>query len=200
MGAVHEGKKYGCTFCDKEYTQRQHLRHHTSQVHGGKITYRCTICSQGFTTQQSRKKHMSRVHEEKKLPDENQCAFCGASFVQQEKLAKHIVQVHEWKHQPYSCSVCEFGFDDEKGLITHCANLHDKKGLKKPFVCIMCNIDCRNEKCLNLHNGKVHEGKKLQCCPFCNASFVRKSDLVKHKKMNHPGAKYLVFSPLVPSK
>ena len=128
---------------------------------------------------------MGRVHEEKKLPDENQCAFCGASFVQQEKLAKHIVQVHEWKNQPYSCSVCEFGFDDEKGLITHCANLHDKKGLKKPFVCIMCNIDCRNEKCLNLHNGKVHEGKKLQCCPFCNASFVRKSDLVKHKKMNH---------------
>ena len=94
-------------------------------------------------------------------------------------------QVHEWKSQPFSCSVCQIGFSEEKAMISHCANLHDKKGQKKPFVCVMCNLDCKNEKSLNLHNSNVHEGKKTFYCQFCQGGFGRRSELVKHQKMVH---------------
>ena len=62
------------------------------------------------------------------------------------------------------------------------------------------------------HIKQVHEGRKPHQCTICEASFHQKSGLLQHISGVHEkakpfpclqcdkGAKYLVFSPLVPSK
>ena len=45
---VHEGKKYQCEVCNKEYTENMSLRRHKKSVHEGK-KYQCKVCDRKYT-------------------------------------------------------------------------------------------------------------------------------------------------------
>ena len=55
--SVHEGVKYACNQCDKQYTDHSSLRKHIQSTHEG-VEYACNECDQQFTQQTTLTTHM----------------------------------------------------------------------------------------------------------------------------------------------
>ena len=58
---VHDGVKYPCDQCEKQFTQQSNLNKHILSPHEG-IKYPCGQCTKQFTELGSLKKHMKAIH------------------------------------------------------------------------------------------------------------------------------------------
>ena len=63
MKAFHEGKRWTCQECRKEFTHPNSLNKHTASVHKG-VRYPCDQCDKSFTQKQSLKVHVQSIHKE----------------------------------------------------------------------------------------------------------------------------------------
>ena len=61
--SVHEGVKYACNQCDKQYSAQQSLTQHKQSKHEG-IKYACHQCDQHFTRQIRLTQHIKSAHEQ----------------------------------------------------------------------------------------------------------------------------------------
>ena len=60
----HEGVKYACNQCDKQFAQQAHLTTHIQSKHEG-VKYACNQCDQQYTLQRSLTKHIQSIHDVK---------------------------------------------------------------------------------------------------------------------------------------
>ena len=59
--SVHEGMKYKCKLCDKEFACSSGRLKHVKSVHEG-VRYKCSLCNYQATTKRSLKQHQISVH------------------------------------------------------------------------------------------------------------------------------------------
>ena len=154
---VHQGLRYKCKDCDKEYRTQKMLKQHAENIHQLKrsICDICAVevidlknhmrlnhegpiarrepcpepsCSRRFRTLQEARKHHKSFHLEIK----EMCVLCGGWF---KALYQHMLAVHkaEKKHvcpEPH----CEKGFSKKHDLLLHRNRVH--LGIK--YVCGHC--------------------------------------------------------------
>jgi len=163
-------RPYLCTVCDKRFTQKGHLKHH-SERHTANTVHICSQCEKSFSSRCKLRRHMN-IHASK-----YQCSECGRCFDNSSNLA-----VHRRSHsgeKPFECSVCNKRFTSNH-LVSH-SRIHTGE---KPYKCHVCDKAFNWSGNLNTHM-RVHTGEKPYKCSLCDKSFSRSSNLQMHKFFVH---------------
>ena len=137
---VHQGLRYKCHTCDKEYKTEKMLRQHIETVHEKRrsICEICAVevidlknhmklnhegpveklepcpdenCDRKFRTSQEAKKHYKSFHLEIK----EMCPICGGWF---KALYQHTIAVHK-NNKKHVCSDCGKAFSKKHDLMMH---------------------------------------------------------------------------------
>ena len=77
IDAVHLGlRPFKCDVCDKDFTQKTHLRTHQKNVHENvqDTRFKCDECSKFYQSNQQLREHTERVHLKMKLQN-RKCPF-----------------------------------------------------------------------------------------------------------------------------
>jgi len=153
--------------------------------------YYCTFpgCTykEAFKTAGGCKNHQLRHHatEEEKI---YLCKYCNSKFASNQLRNKHENLMH---NKRFSCDVCNKVFSEKTRLMIH-FRIHSGE---KPFVCESCGFSCSQRDNLRLHKEFKHPSEGQQdkkfTCQICDASFLTKSNLSRHK-MSHSDQKSYV--------
>ena len=104
-------KRFGCTKCDKKFSQKSHLNRHM-QIHTGHYSFRCDNCGKGFNDGTNFKLHV-RTHQGLKY----NCKLCSKSY-----YSKHRYEHHQAVHTGqyiFVCAVCGEGFNEKRLFDQH---------------------------------------------------------------------------------
>ena len=87
---VHEGVKFRCEECGKQFGRKSTRTAHFKVVHEEKKPYKCPKCGILFGWQGHFTSHMKTVREEVKF----QCEECGKQFRWKTSMAEHVRRSH----------------------------------------------------------------------------------------------------------
>ena len=88
--AVHEGVKYPCMQCKKQFSWKESLAEHARSVHEG-VKYPCIQCKKQFSWKESLANHLKTVHRDVKY----HCSQCDHQATTKVNLASHRREIHE---------------------------------------------------------------------------------------------------------
>ncbi|XP_034072382.1 zinc finger protein 771-like [Gymnodraco acuticeps] len=162
-------KPFGCSLCEKTFTQRGNLNRHM-RIHSGEKTFGCSICKKYFAQRGDLNKHM-RIHTGEKPFI---CTICKKSFADRGDLKKHT-RVHTGE-KPFSCSICKKYFAQRGDLKKH-MRIHTGE---KPFICSICKKYFARRGDLKEHM-RIHTGEKPFSCRVCDKRFTRRYRVKIHK-------------------
>ena len=63
--AAHVVSPFNCKFCDKNFTQKYHLKSHIAAIHEGKKPFNCNLCGKDFSFKHVLQRHFIALHGEK---------------------------------------------------------------------------------------------------------------------------------------
>ena len=160
--SVHEKKNFRCPFCFKNFSCKDELNIHLSEVHEKKEIEKnklqCPLCPTKFIFKGELNRHLSKVHEGKKLPIKKKnkfsCHICSRLFKTQFDVYKHVSRVH----QEFKCSICFKVFGEKATLIRHSSYVHEKN---MPYQCPFCPVTFGYRNDFDKHLTKFHKGKEL---------------------------------------
>ena len=117
---IHQGRKFTCDLCNKEYAQKGSMESHKRVNHFKKkrTTKKCSLCD--YETRQNRELncHFQSKHSTVKFP----CTMCKYEGPSQRNLKLHIKVKHYKKN--YKCSLCPHTSTREGNLKIHYQNKH----------------------------------------------------------------------------
>ena len=87
---IHEGVKYPCGQCGKQFSQKGARARHQRAAHEG-IKYLCGKCDYQATAKADLAKHQRGVHEGVKYP----CGHCGKQLSKKGEVVRHHKYVHK---------------------------------------------------------------------------------------------------------
>lgn len=169
----HEGVRFFCTFCSKNFkTERyfeEHFKQHDPLCEETKLS--CPKCSKTVN------KHVFKRHLEIHNEDRKKyvCDVCGKNLLSLEGL-----KFHKKMHigdKNYACDVCGKAFLTKQKLVIH-TRTHNGK---KPFMCKECHKRFTRKYSLTIHVTRYHTSENPHKCEFCLKQFVSKGNLKKHK-------------------
>ena len=174
----HEGVRYDCDHCDKQFKRQDRLHHHIKSAHEG-VKYVCNQCGHKATRQSDLKNHIKTIHEGIKYD----CNECDKQYTDQSTLRKHILSSH--KGVKYACNQCSYEAKLQKQVKTHIQSVHE--GIK--YACNQCDHQSTSQSGLIKHIQCIHEGLKYDCNQ-CDRQFSHHGDLKFHIKSEHEGVRY----------
>ena len=134
------------------------------------------------------------------------CEKCDFTTIHKNGLLSHLGTVHSSAAKMFKCVKCKFASAKNRNLWKHMRRVHGQVAKPKRPKCTVCdNVQCTCKilfscsKCpysakqklhLVSHVARVHEGDKKFVCDECGSSFLRSSNLRKHKIDTH-GEKHL---------
>ncbi|XP_063055820.1 zinc finger protein 595-like isoform X2 [Engraulis encrasicolus] len=178
---VHTGeRKYACTQCGKAFRQKSALRSHKT-VHTGEKPYVCIQCGKAFRTLGTLRGH-EIIHptsggEREKFP----CDVCGKVLASRENLCLHK-RLHTGTG--IQCDVCGILITKRSNLLQH-QRIHTGE---RPYACTVCEKTFHRKADLILHH-RVHTNERPYKCSECSLAFKAGSQLKRHVRRKHSGAK-----------
>ena len=125
-------EEFVCTDCGKVFYSKDKLYAHNYNVHRFSGTWPCEFCDKVAQTQNKLKAHISKVHNRRP------CPYCGKIVSQ---MDVHIKTVHTDDNlKPYSCEICQKGFNTQHYLNTHMNTHTGNKPHKCKFQIIYFNF------------------------------------------------------------
>lgn len=197
---VSKDKPFPCSHCDKAFMRRSNLNAHMS-IHTQVKPFNCEQCDQSFALKWNLTVHQ-RIHT-----GTYSCEFCGKAFPVKGKLDRHR-RIHTGE-KPFVCPLpeCDKAFADKRNLEAHIKTHSEERpfvcnqcgrafrsrshvadhqrvhSVATPYICGTCGKSFKWKTNLTIHM-KGHSGEKFVCVD-CGQEFVRSSQLVKHRKVNH---------------
>jgi uncharacterized Zn-finger protein len=88
--AVHDGVRYPCLTCGKEFTQKGNMQKHVRTVHEKRQDFACPLCGKKFGEAGHMKRHREAVHDgvRHKCP----VLYCGKTYAQRKECVSHLRQ------------------------------------------------------------------------------------------------------------
>ena len=164
---VHDGLRYKCNSCDKEYKTEKMLKQHVETVHEMRRSI-CEICAVEVIDLKNHMKlnHEGPIEKTEPCPDQN----CDRKFRTCQEAQKHYKSFHlEIKEM---CPICGGWF---KALYQHTLAVH--KNVKK-HACADCGKAFSKKHDLLMHRNRVHLGIKY-VCPHCGKQVSKLRDHIK---------------------
>ena len=200
ISSVHEGIRYCCPFCKKEFTRKSmlniHVRDRCKATFGhkqglngniisypeGKKKFQCFSCHKLFLHLQSLSIHNINCHLKTGNVSKKYivCNICDETYMSMRDLKSHISSIHEGIK--FYCPLCKEEFTQKYGLDHHVRRFH--YGVK-PFSCKICDKSFSEHSRINRHIRTVHEGKTLYQCSICNTKFTENGSLKRHISVVH---------------
>lgn len=126
-GVHTKEERYVCDICGRKFVLYSTFHLH-KQWHKDPYPFPCKICGRKFRYRSERSNHVRRDHTGE---TPYKCDHCDAAFIKLGYLKKHSI-VHT-KVRPYTCQICEKGYDQKKALARHYANVHNDPSLLQSF-------------------------------------------------------------------
>ena len=192
IDAVHLGlRPFKCDVCDKDFTQKTHLRTHQKNVHENvqDTRFKCDECSKFYQSNQQLREHTERVHLKMKLLH---CEVCGKGWNSKQELNRHSFVHKEYSERPYECSDCSKRFCHEPELKYHqntCQlSKEERNALIKQDPNNYCNLCSKFYANLQQHIRRNHSSEKRFQCEVCGYGVNSYQELSRHtyihKSMN----------------
>ena len=86
--SVHDGIKYKCNKCEKQYSGKNGLQQHIRYEH--EVRYPCQFCVFRGTSQSKLRQHTEKIHDGEKY----QCEFCEKEYKDLRSMRKHKKSAH----------------------------------------------------------------------------------------------------------
>lgn len=180
--ARNRSQRYVCQFCQQTFKRRdEHDRHHFS--HTGVYVHFCVEpgCGKGYSNRSHLLRHMRSNHIERPVQSHPKvdCKHpnCAMKFTTKQAMQRHY-QVKHVLGKPYACDVCNERFWRKLQL-----KLHKVRHTGQyPHRCDHCNQGFVNLKSMRNHRCK----RNAQQCADCSKEFARWSELVAHRRLEHP--------------
>ena len=113
---VHDRIKDLCEKCNKEFSDRSNLKKHIRADHE-KVRYKCDQCDKEYKGQQALRNHMRSFHEGIKELKKYDCDQCGEKYHQNQTLKRHIESKHLGIR--YKCKGCGIKVSSKSTLVLH---------------------------------------------------------------------------------
>lgn len=196
--------QYFCEICQNWFRKRDQLDRHLFQVHTGIVSiflvsfrtsskfhifqknYTCyfTDCDKAYSNNSHLKRHIKSVHEKKdKEPERFRCLeeTCRQLFTSVSNMHRH----HKLAHilvKPYECPECHERFTRKINLKQHSSR---HTGIF-PYNCQECSRGYVNKRSLEKHQAShSSEYRRSHNCLECSKEFLKWSDLMNHRKLEH---------------
>ena len=88
--SAHEGKRFKCNSCEKEFKSNSILRKH-NLIHDG-VSFACNSCDKKFSRREMLREHEQSFHKGKRL----KCDPCEIEFTFLSSLKRHQKNFHSW--------------------------------------------------------------------------------------------------------
>uniref|UniRef100_A0A182SCC0 C2H2-type domain-containing protein n=1 Tax=Anopheles maculatus TaxID=74869 RepID=A0A182SCC0_9DIPT len=180
--ASKRSHRYKCEFCQQQFKRRDELDRHRFS-HTGVHTYICLEpgCGKGYSNRSHLLRHMRTNHLERPAQPNPEIACkhpnCTMKFTSKQTMKRHY-QVKHVFGKPYACDVCSERFWRKLQLKQHMV----RHTGEYPHRCEHCNQGFVNLKSMRNHRCK----RNAQKCADCPKEFVRWSELVAHRRLEHP--------------
>ena len=142
----HEGLRYECKLCGKEFRNAEGLKNHRN-IHLGIKPFMCDKCDSAFTNSACLRKHMKRMH----TVCEVICTQCGKELDSEGELRKHLKQ-HDTQEKVL-CNECGKEFNSKDALSKHRKKQHE---LENEALCNDCGKEFNSKNALTKHIKKQH--------------------------------------------
>ena len=175
------GERFKCDKCDKDFSQKAHLRtHRASHEKSYNLPSKCNQCGKMYQTVEGLKRHIKSMHSEKQL----ECGECEKRFSTIGNLNEHKKAVHVLKS--LKCDQCKYRSKTNKDLKKHINKVHN--GVRDVlYKCDLCYYQ-GNSSHLKRHKEAVHDNKKNWFCKACPYSTYHKRHFLEHMRV-HTGEK-----------
>ena len=147
-------KMHSCSYCDKKFHRKDHLKNHLQTHDPNKESFRCGECGKVYNTKPGFKKHIA-LHAA--AAGELVCKICEKDFESTELLLQHI-KLHSGKsngskEKKHKCEHCERRFYTRKDVRRHMV-VHTGR---KDFLCQTCGQRFGRKDHLVRHTRKSHD-------------------------------------------
>ena len=117
---IHQGKKFSCDLCGKEFAQKGFVTQHKKIVHfmQKRPTKKCDKCEYETSENRHLKSHIESKHSNLIFP----CKICKYVGPSKELLILHKRRKHH--NSIHKCSLCAHTAKHEKDLHIHYQNKH----------------------------------------------------------------------------
>ncbi len=196
---VKSGPRVKCQLCDKDFSDKSHLKDHLTYVHAENKWTSCPKCNKRITIR-NLNRHI-RSHDDSRI---HQCEICQKLFKDMSTLHKHKNSVHatERKFKCVNCSAsfkCRNSLGAHKkihlGIKAHSCQICGKSFMTsvkvrrhmvshssdKDFECSKCKKKFNLKGNLNAHLRRHEITRKSFQCDECKNSFLTNHDLWRHK-------------------
>ncbi|XP_044268943.1 zinc finger protein OZF-like isoform X27 [Tribolium madens] len=170
----HEGMRFVCHFCSKEFKQyhhmKSHVKKHDSDYLG--VKFPCPECSKVLGRESTLRTHIEKFHRGEK--GKYVCDICGKRVMTNASLNNHK-KIHAGEKN-FVCNECGKAFITKQILTTH-IRVHTKE---KPFKCTECDKAFSQKSSLTIHV-RYHTGERPYKCDVCHKQFITSTVLNSHK-------------------
>ncbi|CAC5418421.1 KRAB [Mytilus coruscus] len=124
-----------CELCGKNVIN---MRRHIRRIHEEGKSFFCFDCKQKFRFEENFKNHVVLGQHIKESHMRRTCPICHNVFCKPAGVRRHLRNVHgqDGTVKPYTCSVCQKGFEDQQAFQKHVVKGHGLLGqvkkVKKP--------------------------------------------------------------------
>ncbi|VDD95570.1 unnamed protein product [Enterobius vermicularis] len=176
---------YICDYCDASFTLLHNAQAHIITYHvkgkqkkmsDRRVRYKCKKCDKLFLSPEAVKHHHNRFHSKSM----KQCTHCDKQYKSQSCLQEHINSIH-LNLRPFVCDQCSAAFGHKCVLRRHYMIKHLNFEYRCPYKdCTHPGFKC--SKAVTAHIRSVHTHVRPYPCSICGLRFVRRNDMVVHKK------------------
>uniref|UniRef100_A0A3B3TGL9 Zinc finger protein PLAGL2-like n=1 Tax=Paramormyrops kingsleyae TaxID=1676925 RepID=A0A3B3TGL9_9TELE len=157
MATHSQQKTHQCSFCEKMFHRKDHLKNHLQTHDPNKEAFRCEECGKRYHTKLGYRRHAA-MHSA--ASGDLTCKVCLLGCESTAALLEHL-RGHSGK--PPVAGVTR----ERRHPCAHCdRRFYTRKDVRRHLV--------------------VHTGRKDFLCPHCAQRFGRKDHLTRHAKKSHP--------------
>ena len=183
----HEGFRFKCTKCEKEFLCVTHRNRHIRLEHEG-FRFQCDQCDYAAKTKPSLQRHTDVIH--KKIIMQFSCTKCAKLYKHNKDLVRHIRTNHD--KIGLKCDKCPYVAHSKSRLNEHNRKHENErptviKPEKIKHPCEKCGEEFRTKMKLALHVGAAHfSPDEKYPCHLCgleaNSKRVLKNHIIDHMK------------------
>ena len=145
-------KTVKCEVCQRHFASKRTVKVHML-THTGERPFQCNLCDKNFIRKRDLQNHLMRHAGETPF----KCPVCARGFIQKCDMKKHQITHLSPGLRPYQCLDCDKAFTQDRYLMMHIKNMHEKKPM---FECRICKATFSTKFSLMRHFRKFEKNEK----------------------------------------